>query len=194
MTPTLRTRLALFAMLAALMAATRMNHFGPMPDASWAVFFLGGAWLVRDSRWAFPVLMALAVLCDYLVIRAAGLDFWSHYCVSPGYWFLLPAHLSLWAGGSLLRRYAAWPMPAFLAASAGTLVASVALCHLFAQGGFYWLSSSVADPTLAGWAKNYADWFLPYLRTAAAYVALAGLAQLGVMAVRRLQARAAAGR
>lgn len=194
MTPTLRTRLALFAMLAALMAATRMNHFGPMPDASWAVFFLGGAWLARDTRWAFPALMALAVLCDYLVIRAAGLDFWSHYCVSPGYWFLLPAHLSLWAGGSLLRRYAAWPMPAFLAASAGTLVASVALCHLFAQGGFYWLSSSVADPTLAGWAKNYADWFLPYLRTAAAYVALAGLAQLGVMAVRRLQARAAAGR
>ncbi len=194
MTPTLRTRLALFAMLAALMAATRMNHFGPMPDASWAVFFLGGAWLARDTRWAFPALMVLAVLCDYLVIRAAGLDFWSHYCVSPGYWFLLPAHLSLWAGGSLLRRYAAWPMPAFLAASAGTLVASVALCHLFAQGGFYWLSSSVADPTLAGWAKNYADWFLPYLRTAAAYVALAGLAQLGVMAVRRLQARAAAGR
>lgn len=194
MTPTLRTRLALFAVLAALMAATRMNHFGPMPDASWAVFFLGGAWLARDTRWAFPALMALAVLCDYQVIRAAGLDFWSHYCVSPGYWFLLPAHLSLWAGGSLLRRYAAMPKPAFLAASAGTLVASVALCHLFAQGGFYWLSSSVADPTLAGWAKNYADWFLPYLRTAAAYVALAGLAQLGVMGVRRLGARAAAGR
>ena len=194
MTPTLRTRLALFAVLAALMAATRMNHFGPMPDASWAVFFLGGAWLARDTRWAFPALMALAVLCDYLVIRAAGLDFWSHYCVSPGYWFLLPAHLSLWAGGSLLRRYAAWPRPAFLAASAATLVASVALCHLFAQGGFYWLSSSVAEPTIAGWAKNYADWFLPYLRTAAAYVALAGLAQLGVMGVRRLQARTALGR
>ena len=135
MTPTLRTRLVLFTLLAALMAATRMNHFGAMPDASWAVFFLGGAWLARDTRWAFPALMALAVLVDYLVIRAAGLDFWSHYCVSPGYWFLLPAHLSLWAGGALLRRLATLPRPAFLAGGAVLLVASVALCHLFAQGG-----------------------------------------------------------
>ncbi len=191
MTPTLRTRLVLFTLLAAAMAATRMNHFGAMPDASWAVFFLGGAWLARDTRWAFPALMALAVVVDYLVIRAAGLDFWSHYCVSPGYWFLLPAHLSLWAGGALLRRFAHLPRPAFLAAGAGLLVASVALCHLFAQGGFYWLSDVVAAPTVAGWAKNYADWFLPYLRTAAAYVAVAGLLQLGVAAVAR-QARAAA--
>lgn len=191
MTPTLRTRLVLFTLLAALMAATRMNHFGAMPDASWAVFFLGGAWLARDTRWAFPALMALAVLVDYLVIRAAGLDFWSHYCVSPGYWFLLPAHLSLWAGGALLRRLATLPRPAFLAGGAVLLVASVALCHLFAQGGFYWLSDVVATPTLAGWAKNYADWFLPYLGTAAAYVAVAGLLHLGVAAVAR-QARAAA--
>ena len=72
MTPTLRTRLVLFTLLAAAMAATRMNHFGAMPDASWAVFFIAGFYLRGWGRWAFPLLMALAVAIDYAVISGQG--------------------------------------------------------------------------------------------------------------------------
>ena len=36
-------RTGIFALLAIVMAATRVNHFGALPDATWAVFFLGGA-------------------------------------------------------------------------------------------------------------------------------------------------------
>jgi len=173
MTSILRSRLAAFAALALLMASTRVNHFGAIPDASWAVFFIAGFYLRDSLRWAFPALMAVAVLVDWFVISSAGIPFWSHYCVSPGYWFLVPAHLSLWAAGAVLRRHAdplttRTPAVALLA-----LIAGVALCHFFAQGGFYWFSSAVAAPTLAGWAKNYADWFLPYLQTAAIYTGLA---------------------
>ena len=185
MTLTLRSRLAVFLALAAVMAATRLNHFGLVPDASWAVFFVAGFYLRGSARWAFPGLMALAVAVDYVVITGSGQSFWSHYCVSPGYWFLLPAHLSLWAGGALLRRLATLPRPAFLAGGAVLLVASVALCHLFAQGGFYWLSDVVATPTFAGWAKNYADWFMPYLGTTALYVGLAVVVHVLVKRVRR---------
>ncbi|MFY2764078.1 hypothetical protein [Arenimonas sp. MALMAid1274] len=181
----LRSRLALFSVLALVMAATRFNHFGSVPDASWAVFFIAGYQLRGSVRWAFPALMAIAVAVDYLVISATGQNFWTHYCVSPGYWFLLPAHFSLWAGGSLLRRYAPEPTANALALLVLAVVASVAACHLFAQGGFYWLSNSVADPTLAGWAKNYADWFLPYLRTTGMYVALATVVHLAMLAVLR---------
>jgi hypothetical protein len=180
MTLTLRSRIAIFAGLAALMAATRLNHFGAIPDASWAVFFIAGFYLRGSVRWAFPALMATAVAVDYAVITASGQSFWTHYCVSPGYWFLVPAHLSMWAGGSLLRRH-------YRAGSLNTLglllvsvFASVAACHFFAQGGFYWLSDSVANPTLAGWARNYADWFLPYLRTAAVYIALAAVVHVAL--------------
>ena len=95
----LRHALAVFAFLALVMAATRANHFGAVPDASWAVFFASGVYLAGHQRWAFPALMALAVLVDYLVITASGLSFWTHYCVSPGYWFLLPAHAALMAAG-----------------------------------------------------------------------------------------------
>ncbi|MBW8310427.1 MAG: hypothetical protein K0M64_00210 [Rhizobium sp.] len=173
MTLTRRPRLALFAALAVLMAATRLNHFGAVPDASWAVFLLAGFYLAGSVRWAFPALMVLAVAVDYVVITGSGLSFWSHYCVSPGYWCLLPAHFALWAAGTGLARFGQGQPLRQLAGLAPAVLGGVALCHLFAQGGFYWLSSSVAAPTVAGWAKNYADWFLPYLGTTALYVGLA---------------------
>lgn len=173
--------------LVLLMAATRVNHFAAVPDASWAVFFIGGFYLRSWTRWAFPALMVLAVLVDWWVITRSGLDFWQHYCVSPGYWMLVPAYFALWGGGLLLARSYAGAHWAALGKGALLLVAAVALCHLFAQGGFYWNSDNVAEPTLGGWAKNYADWFLPYLRTTAVYVGLAGALQLAAEQVAKLQ-------
>lgn len=184
MTLTSRSRVAIFVALAAVMAATRLNHFGAIPDASWAVFFVAGFYLRGSARWAFPALMLLAVAVDYWVISASGQNFWAHYCVSPGYWFLVPAHLSLWLGGSVVRRYYRGLTLNTLGLLVLAVFASAALCHGFAQGGFYWLSDSVADPTVAGWAKNYADWFLPYLRTTAIYVALGALAHVVAVQLR----------
>ena len=180
MTLTTRSRVAIFLGLGALMAATRLNHFGAIPDASWAVFFVAGFYLRGSLRWAFPALMATAVAVDYAVITASGQSFWSHYCVSPGYWFLVPAHLSMWAGGSLLRRHYAGAPVNTLGLLLVSVFASVAVCHFFAQGGFYWLSDAVANPTVAGWARNYADWFLPYLRTAGIYIALAAVVHVAL--------------
>jgi hypothetical protein len=64
MTLTTRSRLTIFLVLAAVMAATRLNHFGVVPDASWAVFFIAGFYLRGSARWAFPALMVLAVAID----------------------------------------------------------------------------------------------------------------------------------
>lgn len=178
MTLTTRSRVAIFLGLGALMAATRINHFGAIPDASWAVFFIAGFYLRGSVRWAFPALMAIAVAVDYAVIVSSGQSFWSHYCVSPGYWFLVPAHLSMWAGGSLLRRHHRTGSLQAVGLLLALAFTSVATCHFFAQGGFYWLSDTVANPTVAGWARNYADWFLPYLRTAGIYIALAAVLHL----------------
>ncbi len=174
MTPA-ASRAAILTLLAAVMAATRVHHFAAVPDASWAVFFLGGFYLHRWTRWAFPLLMALAVVIDWIVISGSGVDFWSHYCVSPGYWALLPAHLAMWAGGWWLQRHAHGVNLRSLGLLAASVVVATAVCHLFAQGGFYWTSSMVAEPTVAGWWKNYTDWLLPYVRVTAMYVAIAAL-------------------
>ncbi|MFT4256406.1 MAG: hypothetical protein QM599_05550 [Pseudoxanthomonas sp.] len=184
-------RAVVLVLLLSLMAATRsylLYHFAPVPDASWAVFFIAGFYLRGWSKWAFPLFMAVAVGADYLAIREQGIDFWSHYCVSPGYWFLIPAYLSLWLGGSLARRVYSPAQPGkSLATVVGALVVSVVFCHLFAQCGFYWLSDSVPQPaTVAGWWKNYSDWLLPYLRTAAIYTGLAVIVHVGAQQIARL--------
>lgn len=173
MTLTPPQRIGIFAILAVLMAATRLHHFAATPDASWAVFFVAGFYLRGSSRWAFPLLVALAVMVDFIVIRSQGLDFWSHYCVSPAYWFLLPAYAAMWAGGSWLRsRYQglAWNV---LGALVLSVLAATTACYLVSNGSFYWLSPSVAEPSFAGWMKNLGDWYVAYLSTTAAYVALA---------------------
>ena len=186
MTPNPSLRLPIFLAIAAVMAVTRLNHFGAIPDASWAMFLVAGYYLRGQVRWAFPALMVVAVAVDWFVITSSGLDFWSHYCVSPGYWFLLPAHFSLWAAGAAVARFDTHPGANTLAMLVAAVVAGTALCHLFAQGGFYWLSDSVAEPTFAGWAKNYTDWFLPYLRTTGLYVGLAAVVHVAVAKLGRV--------
>ncbi len=181
-------RAIVLSLLVLLMAATRSHvftHFTPVPDASWAVFLIGGFHLRAWARWAFPALMALAVLIDYVVISRQGIDFFSHYCVSPGYWMLIPAHAAMWAGGHWLRSRYEGASAAALARAAMAVVLATAVCHLFAQGGFYWLSPAVAEPTVAGWAANYGHWFLPYLGATAMFVAVAAIAQAVSEAVAR---------
>ncbi len=175
-------RAFILSLLVLLMAGTRINHFAPVPDASWAVFFIGGFYLRSWTRWAFPLLMGLAVVVDWAVISNQGMNFWQHYCVSAAYWMLVPAYFAMWAGGMLLRRYYTGATLKSLGLLAASLMASVALCHLIAQGSFYWISASVAEPSVAGWAKNYSDWLLPYMQTAAMYVGAAALVQVIVEA------------
>jgi hypothetical protein len=178
-------RLGIGLLLAAVMLLTRVNHFGAVPDASWAVFLLGGFYLRAQSRWAFPVGMALAVLVDWVVIGTGGQSFWAHYCVSVAYWFLVPSYLAMWLGGVVLARLhanhaagaLAWLLPVFFVATAA--------CFVLSNGSFYWLSDVVANPTLAGWGKNLGDWYVPYVRTAGMYVAIAAVLHVVVALIAR---------
>lgn len=172
MSPTIQRSLVL-VLLALLMAGTRAGHFGPLPDASWAVFLIGGFALSTWTRWAFPLLMALAVAVDYVVITRSGASFWQHYCVSPAYWCLVPAYFSMWAGGLWLQRRGVGNDLRSLGLLAATVIASTVVCQLISQGSFYWISSAVAEPTLAGWWQNYVTWLFPYMATTAKYVAIA---------------------
>ncbi|OZB61365.1 MAG: hypothetical protein B7X39_02945 [Lysobacterales bacterium 14-68-21] len=166
-------RLGIFSILALVMAATRLHHFDAIPDASWGVFFLAGFWLRGSARWAFPLLMALAVLVDFFAITSQGLSFWSHYCVSAGYWFLVPSYFALWLGGSWLARHQAGLHASTLGLAALALLVSEGVCYLLSNGSFYWLSPvTVAARSLNGWFANLGDWYLPFLGTTAMYVAI----------------------
>ena len=190
-------RAGIFLILALVMTATRVNHFAALPDASWAVFFVAGFYLRGSSRFAFPLLMALAVLIDFYVITSQGIDFWSHYCVSMAYWFLAPAYFALWLGGALLRRLYRGLGVRELALLAGLVVAAVSGSYLISNGSYYWLSDTwIAGGklrSLSGWAENLGDWYLPYLRTTMLYVGIAAaLHAATVAAARSLEAAARA--
>lgn len=181
MTKTPTQRLGIFIALAVVMAATRMHHFDIVPDASWGIFFLAGFWLRGSARWAFPLLIAEAVLIDFFVISGQGLDFWTHYCVSPAYW-CMPAYFgALWFGGSWLAAHQVGLRLQTLGSATAALLISEAACYAISNGSFYWLSNSVPLPrSAASWLSNLGDWYLPFLGTTALYVGIGAIAHIVV--------------
>ncbi len=189
MVKTLTQRLGIFLALAVVMAVTRVHpsllHHA-VQDASWGIFFLAGFWLRGSARWAFPSLMLVAVGADYAVISGQGLDFWSHYCVSAAYWFLVPSYFSLWLGGSWLAKHQVGLRLQTLGMAVLALVVSWAACYLLSNGSFYWLSDSVPLPrSAAAWSANLFDWYLPFLQTTALYVGLGAVLHVLVIQVAR---------
>ena len=189
MVKTLTQRLGILLALAVVMAVTRVHisllHHD-VRDASWGIFFLAGFWLRGAGRWAFPLLMVEAVLIDYLVITNQGIDFWSHYCVSAAYWFLIPSYFSLWLGGSWLAKHQTGMRLSTLGMGVAALLVSWAACYLVSNGSFYWLSSSVPLPrSFSAWFANLGDWYLPFLQTTALYVGLGAFIHVLVIQVAR---------
>jgi hypothetical protein len=184
-------RIAVFLVLALVMAVTRVHlsllHHN-IEDASWAIFFLAGFWLRGAGRWAFPLLMIEAVLVDYLMISGQGIDFWSHYCVSAAYWFLIPSYFSLWLGGSWLAKHQAGLGLKTLGMATAAFLVSWGACYLLSNGSFYWLSDSVPLPrSSAAWFTNLGDWFLPFLGTTALFVGVGAIVHVLAVQIARAQ-------
>lgn len=165
-----RNQLVIGIALAALMAATRGQHFATLhslPGASWAVFFLAGVYL--RPIWALPALLALAWFLDFAAFTWGGA---SGFCLTPAYVFLLPAYTSLWlAGRWYAARYqlCAW---ATLVPLAGSVVVGAAVCELFSSGGFYFFSRRFAEPTFTEFGARLAKYFPSYLGSLAFYVGI----------------------
>jgi len=161
--------------LAVLMAATRSHHFASvthLPDASWAVFFLAGFYL--RPVWAFPALLALAGVSDYVAIAWLGV---SDFCVSPAYGFLLPAYAALWAAGRWYARHYRFRFST-LPSLALALAAGAAVCELLSGGGFYFFSGRFEETSFAEFGARLANYFPHALEGIALYIAAAMLIHL----------------
>lgn len=181
---------AVLIALLIVMVATRFHHFGDvlhLPDASMALFFLGGFYLRRYALYA--LMLGVAVLVDYVAIAQQGLSFFQHYCVTPAYYGLLLAYLVLWQGGRWISRRRQEG-----AVALGQVwlvgVAAAALSFLISNGAFYWFGGRYPDPNWAQYFTRLGQWGPLFVRTTAAYLAVALALHYGVMRARLALRRA----
>lgn len=161
---------AVAALFALVMIGTRFHHFGDLlhlPDASMALFFLGGLYLRRHV--AFVGFVALAVLVDWLAIRYAGV---SDFCVTLAYSFLPLAYAVLWYGGRAVAGRMDGSMAGYATAFAALLVCAT-VSYAISGGSFYWLGGRYTDPTVAQYAQRFMQWAPLFVRAAAMYTAAA---------------------
>lgn len=178
-----------FVSLAALMLATRFHHFGTvlhLPDASMAIFFLGGLYLRR--HWQFAALALLAGVIDWAAVSLAGV---SDFCITPAYSFLLPAYAVLWYGARLCSP-GARPTPGWAAMTLAVGLACATLSFAISNGAFYWLGGRYVDPNMTEYVERALHWAPMFVRTALVYITAAVL--LHALAARLLPARAGGAR
>lgn len=170
--------------LTVLLVGTSADHFGPLPNAAWAVFFLAGFY-VGATRWVLPALILCALATDYFTVTASGQSFWTHHCVSVAYWLLVPAYASLWYGGTWLRsRYR--PEPRVLLTAAVAVLASFTVAFTLTNGGFYWFSGRYTQPHWAEFVERYVFYYPSYLSTMLAYTGFAALLHIQTLVLLRV--------
>ncbi len=94
--------LLIAVVMAFFMLLTRGSHVltqVSLPDASLVLFLLGGLWLKR-AGW-FTAFFVLATVTDF---GAAALDPAQGFCLTNGYWGLIPSYGVMWLGGLWLSK------------------------------------------------------------------------------------------
>lgn len=175
-----RPALAIGLALATLMFLTRIGHFSELsrlPDASWAVFLLGG-WVLRDLR-LFAAFFAFAWLIDIAaVMLGTPAD-----CFSLAYLFLVPAYGALWAAGRFAAARVRGSRSIVAAAPTVAAVSVVAVVAAFfiANLGVFLLADLPAGMGVVEYAGRVLRFLPGYLLVTLAYAALAALAHLAVV-------------
>jgi len=157
--------------LLAVIAITRTQHFGStvyLPDATLAVLFLGGL-LVARTGW-----LGLALLVTFgMDAYALGWKGVSDYCMSPGYWGLIPTYALVWGAGRWLAKrekpFAAMPYALFSWAAAS-------IAFVLSNAFWYGFSDKVASMPIVAFSQSVAQYYLPYVGYTLMYLGVAWVA------------------
>ena len=98
----LNKHFAIAAVITFFMLLTRGSHVlthVSLPDASLVLFLLGGL-LLKRAAW-FVAFFVLATVIDF---GAAAFDPAQGFCLTDGYWGLIPAYGAMWLGGLWLAK------------------------------------------------------------------------------------------
>ncbi|MEY3747688.1 MAG: hypothetical protein RL194_1147 [Pseudomonadota bacterium] len=167
----LAQKLAVAAVIAFFMLLTRGSHVlsaVSLPDASLVLFLLGGLLLGR-AAW-FVLFFILASVIDFGV---AALDPWQGFCLTDGYWGLIPAYGAMWLGGRWLAKQGDAFAP--LAYSATALITTLTAFVISTQTYYLYSgrfpNNGVLETMQYGW-----DYLPGYLGYSAMYFVLVWIA------------------
>lgn len=166
-----KNTLVISSVLAFVMLLTRGSHLltpFALPDASVVLFLLGGLLLGRFS-W-FAALFTLSAGIDYV---AAVQDPAMGFCLTAGYWGMLPTYAVMWFGGLYLSRQAR-PFAVWSFSVVSMLTSSLAF--VISTQSYYLFSGRFPDAGV--WASLQQGWgYLPaWLAYTALYIGLTLLA------------------
>lgn len=165
-----RSQIAIGIALVLLMIITRGHHFASLqnlPGASWAIFFLAGAYL--RSAWPLLGFFALSWWLDFAAYTWGGT---SGFCLTPAYIFLLPAYSALWFAGRWYANQHQFAWRTFMPLSLSILV-GLSLCELFSSGGFYFFSGRFEETTLVEFGSRLVKFFPMYIESFVFYIGIA---------------------
>jgi hypothetical protein len=152
--------LAIAAALAFFMLLTRGSHVlthVALPDASLALLLIGGLYL-RKAVWLVGFVM-LATAIDF---SAAAIDSLQAYCLTIGYWGMLPTYAAMWLAGVWLGKQSNGldALKFSLAAVVSTLAAFVISTQTYYLFSGRFPNHGLVETMQYGW--NYLPSYLAY--------------------------------
>ena len=153
-------QLAIAAALAFFMLLTRGSHVlthVALPDASLALLLIGGLYL-RKAAWLVGFVM-LATAIDF---SAAAIDSLQAYCLTIGYWGMMPTYAAMWLAGAWLGKQSNGldALKFSLAAVVSTIAAFVISTQTFYLFSGRFPNHGLVETMQYGW--NYLPSYMAY--------------------------------
>lgn len=158
-------QLMIAAALAFFMLLTRGSHVltqVSLPDASLALLLIGGL-LLRKATW-FVLFVVLATVIDF---GAAAIDSIQAFCLTDGYWGMLPTYAVMWFAGVWLSKQSA---PLQVLKFAAAAVASTFLAFVISTQTYYLFSGRFPDAGIIESLQHGWDYLPSYMGYTAIYL------------------------
>jgi len=158
--------------LAIVMFLTRGSHITTLyalPDASLALFLIGGIYL-RQVRF-FIALFLVGLFIDF---GAAALDPKLGFCLTKGYWGLIPTYAVLWfCGFDLNQRERLQKLSVFIP----IVSIAIVLAFIISTQTYYLFSERFGNPNLLKSIFHGWEYFPQYFMASFCYIGLFWFAQ-----------------
>lgn len=116
-----------------------------------------------------PALLIQAGFIDYIAISLGGVSDW---CVTPGYWFLIPTYSALWFGGRWCRNIPRLNQRALFAIAAALMLSTLS-AFLISNAGFYLFSERFLELDWFDYSRRVAPYLAAYISSTTLYAVLA---------------------